>query len=414
MGWRRPVGAVAVSMVLTVVLGWAGLKVIWAQDSRTEARVIEAERGAVVTFAGKSFPALGTLGPPPIPPDNIQSVDENGLPRPDDPKVELGKMLYFDPRLSGDVSISCADCHNPRSGWTDGEDVCRGYPGTVHWRNCQSVVNSAYYAKLFWAGSSKSLEAQARGAAKGAVAGNGEDDMMEERLRQIPGYVRQFKGVFGTEWPELRDAWRAIAAFERTLVQTDTPFDRYIRGEQEVLSEASKRGMHLFQGKAGCIQCHNGPFLTDEKYYNLGVPDNPVFEEDALRQITFRFEQFAKGVSEDIYRKTKTDLGLYYRMKRKEDMGKFRTPSLRYLVYTPPYMHNGVFFTLEEVIDFYNAGGGEDVIEKAFGFSTKTELLTPLHLTEGEKADLMAFLESLSGEEIIVDPPVLPEYAVMK
>ena len=132
-------------------------------------------------------------------------------------------MLYFDTRLSGDLSLSCATCHHPELGWTDGSDIGRGYPGTTHWRNIQTIINSAYYAKLFWGGSSTSLEKQAPSAAKGAVAGNGEDDMMEERLRQVPEYVQRFRQVFGSEWPEIRDAWRAIAAFERTLTQPDTP-----------------------------------------------------------------------------------------------------------------------------------------------------------------------------------------------
>ena len=360
------------------------------------------------------FPPLAALGPPMIPADNKQSVDENGYPTTDDPKVELGSLLFFDNRLSGDASISCADCHDPEFGWTDGADVCRGYAGTVHWRNCQSVVDAAYYAKLFWAGSSKSLEAQAEGAARGGVGGNGERDMMEERLRQVPEYVRMFRLVFGTEWPNLQDAWRAIAAFERTLIQTDTPFDLYMRGDESALSEEAKSGLELFQGKAGCIQCHNGPFLTDEKYYNLGLPENPVFEEDPLRQITFRFEQYAKGVSEEIYRTAKTDLGLYYRMKRHEDMGKFRTPTLRYLVYTSPYMHNGVFFTLEEVVEFYDQGGGDDPIEANFGFSTKTERMIPLGLSDDEKAALVALLESFSGEEITIERSPLPRYAVMR
>lgn len=364
--------------------------------------------------AEEKFPPLTALGPPPINLDNPQSVDKDGFPRKDDPKVLLGKMLYFDPRLSGDVSISCADCHNPTMGWTEGQALCRGYPGTVHWRNCQTVLNSAYYSKLFWGGSSTSLESQAPSAAKGAVAGNGEDDMMEERLAQIPEYIKRFKEVFGTGLPQISDAWKAIAAFERTITQVDTPFDRYMKGDKSALSEKARKGLELFRGKASCIQCHNGPFITDEKYYNLGVPENSEFEEDPLRQITFRFEQYAKGVPENIYRTTKTDLGLYYRMKRKEDMGKFRTPTLRYLVYTPPYMHNGVFFTLEEVMDFYNKGGGEDPIKKQYGFSTKTKRLKPLNLTEGEKEALIAFLESLSGKEIIVKVPKLPEYAVMK
>lgn len=367
-----------------------------------------------VTAQEDKFPPLAALGPPPLNLDNPQSVDENGFPRKDDPKVQLGTVLYFDARLSGDAGISCAECHNPTLGWSDGQATCRGYPGTVHWRNCQTVVNTAYYRKLFWEGSSTSLEDQAGTAATGAVAGNGGENMMEERLAQIPEYVKRFKEVFGTEWPQLEDAWKAIAAFERTIYQVDTPFDKYMRGDKAALSEEAKKGRELFQGKAGCIQCHNGALFTDEKYYNLGVPENTEFDENPQLQITFRFQQYGKGVSEDIYRTNKIDLGLYYRMKRKEDMGKFRTPTLRYTLYTPPYMHNGAFYTLEEVVDFYNQGGGEDQVEKLYGFSTKTKKLQPLNLTDEEKAALVAFLNSLSGGEIILDPPKLPEYAVMK
>jgi len=348
------------------------------------------------------IPALASLPAPPIPADNVQTPE----------KVELGKLLFFDARLGGDVSISCGDCHSPSIGWQDGADICRGYPGTSHWRNCQTIINSAYFDKLFWGGASRSLEGQAKSAAKGGVAGNGEDDLMEERLRQIPDYVKRFKQVFGTERPEMMDAWRAIAAFERTLVQRDTPFDKYMNGDKTAMSKDAIKGMKLFKGKANCTQCHNGAMMTDQKYYNLGVPENIVFEEDALKQITFRYEQYAKGVSEEIYRKVKTDLGLYYRSKRMEDMGKFRTPMLRYLVYTPPYMHNGVFWSLEEVVDFYNDGGGEDQIAKGFDKGTKTNLLKPLNLTDEEKAQLVAFLESASGEEIILDIPALPQYGV--
>ncbi len=360
---------------------------------------------AKVSSSG-NFPALAPLGPVPVPDDNKITPE----------KVALGKLLYFDSRLGGDMSTACSDCHQPAMGWQDGQDICRGYPGTEHWRNCQTIVNSAYYAKLFWAGSATSLEKQAPSAARGAVAGNGERDVMEERLAQVPVYIEMFKKAFGTERPKIRDAWRAIATFERTLVQRDTPLDKYLQGDKSALTDEQIKGKELFEGKAGCIRCHNGHFVTDQKYYNLGVPENQLFKESPLHQITFRFEQYAKGVPEDIYRKVKTDLGLYYRMKGydKESMGKFRTSTLRYLVYTPPYMHNGVFFTLEEVIDFYDQGGGEDAIQKNFGFSTKTNLLKPLGLTEDEKAALVAFLESMTGEEIVMDTPELPKNVVMR
>lgn len=355
--------------------------------------------------SSEAFPRLAALGPPPVPLDNKITPA----------KVALGKILYFDVRLGGDMSTSCADCHQPRSGWSDGQPICRGYPGTEHWRNCQTVVNSAYYTKLFWGGSSTSLEAQAPSAARGAVAGNGENDMMEERLAQVPQYVEMFREAFGTERPLIRDAWRAIASFERTLVQRDTPFDEYMKGDKQALTQKQIRGMELFEGKAGCIRCHNGAFLTDEKYYNLGVPQPPEFEESYLHQITFRFEQYAKGVPEDVYRRTVTDLGLYYRMKEdsRESMGKFRTPTLRYLVYSMPYMHNGYFYTLEEVIDFYDEGGGDDPILDNFGFTTKTTLLKPLGLSNEEKEALVAFLESLTGGEILMSTPIVPLDAVM-
>ncbi len=331
----------------------------------------------------------------PIPADNPQT----------DAKVELGKLLYFDTRLGGDASVSCASCHDPTLAWGEGSDVSRGYPGTVHWRNSQTIVNSAFYKKLFWAGSVTSLEKQAPSAAKGGVAGNGESEMMEERLRQIPEYVRRFKQVFGAR-PHIKDAWKAIAAFERTIIQPDTPFDNYMRGDEGAIDGSAKRGLVLFEGKARCSQCHSGALLSDERFHRLGVPENPVFEEDPLRQITWRFEHYAKGVPEELYRKTRTDLGLYYRSKRVEHIGKFRTPSLRYTKYSMPYMHNGAFFTLEEVIDFYNEGGGQDL-------PVTSSLLKPLGLSDAEKQDLLAFLETLSGEEIIVAPPELPPYEVM-
>ena len=344
-------------------------------------------------------PALGPLPPVPVPRDNPMSPA----------KVELGRLLFFDPRLSGDASTSCASCHNPEAGWGDGSDVSRGYPGTQHWRNSQTVLNAAHYTKLFWAGEVTSLEGQAEAAATGNVAGNGDPIMMEEWLRQIPDYVRRFKAVFGTDRPLIGDVWKAIAAFERTLVSSpdQVTFDRFAKGDARALGEEAKRGLALFQGKAGCIQCHSGPLASDENYHNLGVPKNPAFEEDPLRQITLRFQHYSRGVPEPLYRAADRDLGLYYTTKRDEDKGKFRTPTLRELKYTAPYMHNGAFFTLEEVVDFYDQDGGQD--------PGKSPLLRPLRLSAQDKKDLVAFLLSLSSDKPIVVPrPALPGYAAIK
>lgn len=347
------------------------------------------------------FPPLAPLGDPPIPLDNPQS----------EAKVELGKMLFWDPRLGGDASTACVSCHEPDQGWGFGDALSRGYPGTVHWRNSQTVINSAYLGKLFWAGAAASLEKQAPSAAKGAVAGNGENDVMETRLAFIPEYRKRFKEVFGTEWPIIGDAWRAIAAFERTLILNDTPLDRYLKGDKSALSEQQIAGMKLFNGKAGCIQCHNGALASDQKYYNLGVPPAERWDEDGLAQITFRYEQYAKGVTQEMYRKVKDDAGLYYRTKQKRDMGKFRTAPLRYIEYTAPYMHNGAFWDLSEVVEFYNAGGGENEFTDGTMAKNKTPLLKPLGLTEKEKEDLVVFLAAFSGPELSIEPPKLPPYA---
>lgn len=343
------------------------------------------------------FPALAALGEVPVPPDNPITPE----------KVELGRLLFFDNRLSGDTAISCASCHQPTIGWGDGRDISTGYPGTRHWRNSNTVVNSAYYRKLFWAGESPSLEAQAQSASTGNLGGNGDPVMIEERLAQIPEYVRLFKEAFGVDRPAFLLVLKAIATFERAeVISADSPFDRYMRGDRAAMAEAAVRGMELFEGKAGCIQCHNGALLSDESFHNLGTPRNRFFDRDILGQVTFRYQHYIRGVPEELYRSADRDLGLYYTTKRQQDKGKFRTPALRYLVHTAPYMHNGVLATLEEVVDFYDRGGGDDPY--------KSEMMKPLGLTDPEKSDLVEFLKSLSGEELIISPPRLPPYVPME
>ncbi|HCF73541.1 MAG TPA: cytochrome-c peroxidase [Gammaproteobacteria bacterium] len=349
-------------------------------------------------------PPLAPLPPPPAPPDNPITQA----------KAELGMKLFFDPKMTGDASLSCGDCHDPKQGWGFSDPISRGYPGTVHWRNSQTVVNTAYLGKLFWQGNANSLEAQAPIANKGAVAGNGEDDVMEARLRQTPYYIQKFREIFGTELPNIGDAWMAIATFERTLNQRDTPLDRYLAGDKQALSEVALKGKELFEGKANCIECHNGPTLTDEKYYNLGVPRPLEWEEMGINTVTFRWEAYAKGVHEKYYRNWKDDAGLYYSTKRRTDVGKHRTAPLRYLAYTAPYMHAGQFYTLEEVIDFYDEGGGDnEFTDGTHGLENKTPILKPLKLNDDEKESLVIFLEEISGDEIRLKLPEVPPYGVM-
>ena len=228
--------------------------------------------------------------------------------------------------------------------------------------------------------------------------------MIEERLAQIPEYVDLFEQAFGGDRPLYDHALKAIATFERIAMDsTDSPLDEYLAGDQSALSKEALRGKTLFEGKAGCIQCHNGALLTDEKYHNLALPEHPLFGKDPLRQVSLRYQHFIRGVPEEVYREAHTDMGLYYTTKRESDIGKFRTPPLRYISYTAPYMHNGVLETLEDVIEFYDQGGGDS--------DGKSPLLKPLGLTEDEKLDLLDFLESMSGDEIRITPPELPKYA---
>ena len=338
---------------------------------------------------------LGALLPIVMPPDNPLS----------DAKVELGKLLYFDRRMSGDGLVSCATCHAPEKGWGDGNALSLGYPGTLHWRNSQTIINSAYMQKLFWAGESNGLEAQAKAAWTGNLGGNLDPAMAEERLRQMPEYVRRFRDVFGADSPSFGDALRAVAAFEATITSRNVPFDRYMEGDAAALSTEAIRGLDLFVGKAGCIQCHGGRLFTDQSFHNIGVPPNPEFESDPLRQISLRYQHRARGVPESVYRSADGDLGLYYTTKQDADKGRFRTAPLREVEQTGPYMHNGVFETLAEVVEFYNRGGGDD--------THKDPLLRPLGLTQREVDDLVEFMRSLTGDAIIIEPPSLPEYEVL-
>jgi cytochrome c peroxidase len=209
--------------------------------------------------------------------------------------------------------------------------------------------------------------------------------------------------VFGTNYPLFSDAHKAVATFQRTIVSQNVPFDAFIQGDESAISDDARQGYELFTGKANCIACHNGPLISDNSFHNTGVPTYPGFEDNPLNQITFRYEQWAKGVTEEDYNTATRDLGYYYVTKLESDRGKFRTPGLRDVCYTGPYMHNGVISTLEEVVAFYNDGGGDD--------PNKDPLLQPLGLTAEEQGALVSFLESLCGEKFIVEAPELPPYA---
>ncbi len=335
-----------------------------------------------------SYSEAGQLEPlrsVPIPDNNPQTPE----------KIELGKKLFFDRRLSGDGTMSCATCHNPELAYTDGLDISLSYPTTKNWRNSPTLINTAYRKYLFHDGRAKTLEEQALFPMMSAFEMNKNIDYLEEYIRSVPEYVGEFRKVFGAEVNRERIAM-AIASFERTLISKDSPLDKLLSGNEGALSAGARRGLEVFKGKGRCTECHYGADLTDDKFYALHVPENPKLLNDPLVNATMRF--VAKVYHYEDYRNLKEDPGRYLITKDKKDWKAFRTPTLRDIVKSPPYMHNGVFETMDQVIDFFDKGGGEG-----------NTVLTPLGLTAQEKKDLKPFLaEALAGEEIVFKFPEIP------
>ncbi|MHA1538585.1 MAG: cytochrome-c peroxidase [Alphaproteobacteria bacterium] len=298
-------------------------------------------------------------------------------------KAALGKRLFFDPRLSGDAAISCASCHIPAKGFSDGLALSKAYPGSDGFRNTPTLINTSLKASWFHDGRvGTNLNDVTREMITETYMMNMDMRLMQERLKQDPVYVRMFKEA-GYGEPSNGGVRKAIPEYFKTLTSRGAPFDR------RRMSAAAKRGFALFRGKAGCASCHSGRRFTDDKPHNTGVPDNPRIWKEPLRHMTWAaFAQF-QGIEN--FMNLRRDVGAHIRTHKADgsDIGKFMTPTLRELKYTAPYMHNGMFKTLSQVVAFYNAGGGTD--------ANKDKMLKPLALGKREQADLVAFLEALTG-----------------
>lgn len=296
-----------------------------------------------------SLTAADPIGLPPVvhPADN-PSTEE---------KILLGKQLYFDGRLSADNKVACVTCHDPAKGFSNGEQFATGVEGKKGGRNSPTVINSAYQKYQFWDGRAKSLEDQALGPIQNPIEMNMPLDEVVAKLNNIPGYKEQFQKVFGTDVTSEGIA-KAIAAYERTVLSHDAPYDRFKAGDKTAMSEAAQRGMKLFFNKANCSACHAGPNFTDNTFHNIGVPG--------------------------------ADEGRTVISKALGDKGAFKTPTLREIARTAPYMHDGCYKTLEEVIAHYAKGGT--------AHPQLDEELYPLKLTPEETSDLITFLkEGLSS-----------------
>ena len=323
------------------------------------------------------------------------STDIGPLPgiKTDAKKAALGKRLFFDPRLSGDAAISCATCHNPEEGFANRDALSPGYPGNKHFRNAPTVINAVH--KKSWMHDGRlgtNLNDVTREMLTEDYLMNMDMRLMQERAKQDPKYVKMFKDA-GYGEPSNGSIRKAIPEYLKTLTSKNAPFDT---GR---MSASAKRGMKLFKGKGNCVQCHNGPLLSDGKPHNTGVAENfDIFRDPQRHQAFIAFNMF---MGNENYMNLKRDVGAHVQSHKADgsDMGKFMTPSLRELKYTAPYMHNGMLASLDDVIDFYDMGGGSDLP------GLKDSLIKPLNLSKNEKSDLKAFLLSLSGDPIKVDEP---------
>lgn len=319
-------------------------------------------------------------------------------------KEEMGRLLFFDRRLSGDAGVSCASCHQPEKGWADGMRLSAGYPSTLYFRNTPTLLNASKMPVYYWDGrfASGDLESVIRDHLAEAHFMNIDGLLLVERLRQVTEYETAFQQLYGGDATYGR-ALNALAAFLGSL-QTgpENPYLRFKAGDREALSPQARQGLELFNGKAGCASCHSGGLLSDGKMHATGVPATGAVFAEPQRQITFRrfFKQF--GVAE--YASLRSDPGLFAITQQKDDRGKFRTPSLLEVAQTAPYMHDGSAATLEDVVRFYIAGGGDS--------ASKDPLLVPLNLTDEEAAALAAFLKSLASAAAQMETEASPPYGV--
>ncbi len=348
-------------LLVAVVLALAGAGLWISRTYRPKPARVAAPRGTPLQIPNP-------LGLPPvsIPADNPPTAET----------IALGRRLYYDPGLSVDNTVSCASCHNPSFGFTDGKPVSEGVRGQKGGRSAPTIINAAYNTLQFWDGRAPSLEKQAEGPVQNPLEMAHTLEGVEKKLGADPSYQAAFERAFGTREVTYEMVEKAIASFERTVLSGNSPFDRYFYGgDRKALSEPARRGLEVFRDskKGNCATCHvigeRHALLADNKFHNLGV-----------------------GVKLGISGEPEiTDLGRYNVTKIEADKGAFKTPTLRNIALTGPYMHDGSRKTLKEVIDFYIGAGNSNP-------NRDKEIRALDFLTGQERADLLAFLQSLTGE----------------
>lgn len=356
---------------------------------RSRALLAASLLASVATAAGTANAA--DLAPLPAPP----KVNEA--------RSKLGSILFFDSRLAGDTSNSCATCHDPAKGWADGKALSDSYTSLLYFRNAPSLFNVAGRKYLMWDGrlEGADLGTAVRDMITEAHTMNMDSRLAQERLKQSPEYMALFEAAFGKGDPYGGKIYGAIAEYMKTIVTTNAPLDKHLKGDAKALTDQQKAGLALFTGKAGCSACHSGPMLSDGKLHVTGVPDNPEVNANADRQVTMLRHFATMGTPN--YMNLRQDVGHYVVSKDTNDIGRFATPSLWDVGQTAPYMHSGLFKTLAEVVDFYDKGGGSA--------PNKALALKSLNLSADEKAALVALLGAMTGDKPTVPKPQIPKDA---
>lgn len=317
-----------------------------------------ADWPAPLTEEGVQWTELGPLPPGPLAgkEDSLKDI------------IQLGKVLFFDPRLSASGKISCSSCHQPELNWTDGKAKAVGHEGAMTKRNSPSIANTWFYRRLFWDGRSRDLQDQAFAPiiSESEMASDMPDVMI--RLRRNQNYRELFKKAYGDDRIDPDRMTGAIALFEKTVISRKSRFDQFLEGDRKALTNAELRGLHLFRTKARCMNCHHGPLMTDNQFHRTG------FSGD--------------------------DVGYYKLTHLDADSGKFKTPSLRDVMRTGPWMHDGMYPDMAAILEAFNRADQPGIGNK---------LIRPLGLTKKEKADLLAFLKAISAPAVDFLPPVLPE-----
>ena len=335
------------------------------------------------------------LPPVPIPQNNPQSPE----------KIQLGDKLFHDVRFSADGKVSCATCHAQDKGFTDNLRVSVGFKGLTGTRNAPTVLNSAYMESMFWDGREPDLEGQSKQPPINPVEGGLSDHgVILDVIRKDPEYVSAFSAVFGTEAAgiDMEHVSMAIASFERTVVAGGSPFDHYqYGGDKDAMSEAQIRGFAVFLGKGRCVSCHKieqtQALFMDNRFHNIGVGFKTIGGKEQETAAAFVKSKRA-GADVDVTvltQKTMSELGRFAVSENVTEVGAFKTPSLRNIEVTAPYMHDGSLETLADVVDFYNNGGRVDESDPLSDFLSGG--IRPLNLSKSEKKDLVEFMEALTS-----------------